>query len=231
MMQVIRGGRVERHEHLVTEHEAIVSGFETRDRAVARGAITGTSSRAAASRSRRSSAPAARSDGTPRTRVDAAGRSADGAHDRPGGPRGPAGADSRPPWITGMATGPDRRLTESGIEVKPVYGPGDAPGPAEPPGASRSRAGRIRTCPRPAVDDAAVRRVRLRGGDERAIQALLGRGQTGLSSRSTCRRSSATTPTTRSPSARSAAPASRSTRSRTWPACSRASRSTRSSRR
>src|SRR6185437_3056543 len=34
-----------------------------------------------------------------------------------------------------MATRPDRRLTESGIEVKPVYGPGDAPGPAEPPGA------------------------------------------------------------------------------------------------
>src|SRR5262249_7396669 len=32
MMQVIRGGRVERHEHLVTEHEAIVTGFEGRDR-------------------------------------------------------------------------------------------------------------------------------------------------------------------------------------------------------
>lgn len=40
MMQVIRGGRVERHEHLVTEHEAIVSGFERRDRAAAREAIT-----------------------------------------------------------------------------------------------------------------------------------------------------------------------------------------------
>ncbi len=34
-----------------------------------------------------------------------------------------------------MATAPDRRLTESGIEVKPVYGPVDATGPAEPPGA------------------------------------------------------------------------------------------------
>src|SRR6188472_3968126 len=34
-----------------------------------------------------------------------------------------------------MATGPDRRLTESGIEVKPVYGPADAAGPAEQPGA------------------------------------------------------------------------------------------------
>src|SRR5262245_23077114 len=39
MMQVIRGGRVERHEHLVTEHAAIVTGFETRDRAAAREAI------------------------------------------------------------------------------------------------------------------------------------------------------------------------------------------------
>jgi DNA-binding GntR family transcriptional regulator len=40
MMQVIRGGRVERHEHLVTEHGAIVVGFETRNRAAARAAIT-----------------------------------------------------------------------------------------------------------------------------------------------------------------------------------------------
>ena len=40
MMQVIRGGRVERHEHLVTEHDAIVSGFERRDRPAARSAIT-----------------------------------------------------------------------------------------------------------------------------------------------------------------------------------------------
>ena len=40
MMQVIRGGRVERHAHLVTEHEAIVSGFEARDRVATRAAIT-----------------------------------------------------------------------------------------------------------------------------------------------------------------------------------------------
>ena len=40
MMQVIRGGRVERHEHLVTEHEAIVSAFESRDRVATRTAIT-----------------------------------------------------------------------------------------------------------------------------------------------------------------------------------------------
>ena len=29
---------------------------------------------------------------------------------------------------------PDRRLTEAGIEVKPVYGPDDASGPSEGPG-------------------------------------------------------------------------------------------------
>ena len=40
MMQVIRGGRVEHHEHLVTEHEAIVEGFEARDRAATRVAIS-----------------------------------------------------------------------------------------------------------------------------------------------------------------------------------------------
>ncbi len=33
-----------------------------------------------------------------------------------------------------MALTPDRRVTESGIEVKPVYGPDDATGPEEPPG-------------------------------------------------------------------------------------------------
>jgi DNA-binding GntR family transcriptional regulator len=40
MMQVIRGGRVERHAHLVTEHNSIVSGFEARDREMTRRAIT-----------------------------------------------------------------------------------------------------------------------------------------------------------------------------------------------
>ncbi|HET8743419.1 MAG TPA: methylmalonyl-CoA mutase family protein [Gaiella sp.] len=33
-----------------------------------------------------------------------------------------------------MSTAPDRRVTDSGIEVEPVYGPADASGPAEPPG-------------------------------------------------------------------------------------------------
>ena len=70
-----------------------------------------------------------------------------------------------------MATGPDRRLTESGIEVKPVYGPGDAPGPAEPPGAFPFTRGpypdMYRGRPWTMRQYAGLR---LRGGDERAIQ-------------------------------------------------------------
>ena len=40
MMQVIRGGRLERGEYLVTEHRAIVEALEARDAAAARVAIT-----------------------------------------------------------------------------------------------------------------------------------------------------------------------------------------------
>ena len=40
MMQVIRGGRVEKDDHLVTEHRAIVEALERRDRDAARQAIT-----------------------------------------------------------------------------------------------------------------------------------------------------------------------------------------------
>jgi DNA-binding GntR family transcriptional regulator len=40
MMQVIRGGRLERGEYLVTEHTAIVDAVEARDRDAARAAIT-----------------------------------------------------------------------------------------------------------------------------------------------------------------------------------------------
>lgn len=39
MMQVIRGGRLEQGEYLVTEHRAIVDGLEARDAAAARAAI------------------------------------------------------------------------------------------------------------------------------------------------------------------------------------------------
>ena len=33
-----------------------------------------------------------------------------------------------------MSATPERRGTDSGIDVKPVYGPDDATGPTEPPG-------------------------------------------------------------------------------------------------
>ena len=39
MMQLIRGGTVERGTYLVTEHRAIVEGLEARDAAAARAAI------------------------------------------------------------------------------------------------------------------------------------------------------------------------------------------------
>ena len=121
-----------------------------------------------------------------------------------------------------MATTPDRRVTESGIEVKPVYGPDDAPGPAEPPGAFPFTRGPVRGhVPRPPVDDAPVRGFRLGRGDEpRASGRCSGAARPASRSRSTCRRSSATTRTTPSPRARSGGPASRSTRSRTCGASS-----------
>jgi DNA-binding GntR family transcriptional regulator len=40
MMQVIRGGHLERGEYLVTEHRAIVDALEARDREAARAAVT-----------------------------------------------------------------------------------------------------------------------------------------------------------------------------------------------
>ena len=39
MMQVIRGGRLEGHAQLVTEHRCIVEAFEAGDAETARGAI------------------------------------------------------------------------------------------------------------------------------------------------------------------------------------------------
>ena len=77
---------------------------------------------------------------------------------------------------------PDRRLTESGIEVKPVYGPGDAPGPAEQPGAFPFTRG-----PYPDMYRGRPWTMRQYAGfgsaeetNER-FRTLLGRGQTGLS--------------------------------------------------
>ena len=83
--------------------------------------------------------------------------------------------------------------------------------------------------PRQALDDAPVRRLRLGGRHQRALQVpARRRGRPGSRSLSTCRRSTATTPTTRWRPARSASAASRSTRSPTWSRCSTASRSARS---
>ena len=82
-----------------------------------------------------------------------------------------------------MATTPDRRVTESGIEVKPVYGPGDASGAAEPPGRvpvhARARtptctaAARGRCASTPGFGSAEETNAR--------FHTLLSRGQTGLS--------------------------------------------------
>ena len=97
-----------------------------------------------------------------------------------------------------MAEGGDRR-TESGIEVKPVYTAADAPRELEPPGEYpvHPRAYR-RHVPRPAVDDAPVRGLRRRPRRRtRASATCSSAARPGSRSPSTCRPSSATTPTTR----------------------------------
>ena len=122
----------------------------------------------------------------------------------------------------------DRRETESGIEIKPLYTTEDAPREPEPPGIAAVHARDLsRHVPRPAVDDPPVRGLRLGRGVERALPLpARTRARPGSRSRSTCRRSSVSTPTIRAPRARSAGPASRSTRSPTWSCCSTGSRST-----
>ena len=81
-----------------------------------------------------------------------------------------------------MATTPDRRLTESGIEVKAVYGPGDATGPEEPPGAFPFTRG-----PYPDMYRGRPWTMRQYAGFGSAdetnarFRTLLSRGQTGLS--------------------------------------------------
>ena len=68
-----------------------------------------------------------------------------------------------------MAATGDRR-TESGIEVKPVYRAADAPRELEPPGEYPFTRGPVPGhVPRAAVDDPAVRGLRLGGGVERAL--------------------------------------------------------------
>src|SRR4029079_19117435 len=77
---------------------------------------------------------------------------------------------------------PDRRLTESGIEVKPVYGPGDASGPARQPGAFPFTRGPYRDMDRgrPWTMRQYARFGSAEETNER-FRTLLGRGQTGLS--------------------------------------------------
>ena len=66
-----------------------------------------------------------------------------------------------------MATTEDRRETESGIELKPVYMRGDVAADPEPPGEFPYTRGPYPDMYRgPTVDDPPVRRLRFRGGDE-----------------------------------------------------------------
>jgi methylmalonyl-CoA mutase N-terminal domain/subunit len=81
-----------------------------------------------------------------------------------------------------MAITPDRRLTDSGIEVKPVYGPGDASGPAEAPGEFPFTRGPYRDMYR--GRPWTVRQYAGFGSAEETnarFRTLLARGQTGLS--------------------------------------------------
>ena len=134
--------------------------------------------------------------------------------------------------------GPDdpRRFTDSGIEVKPLYRADDVADGLEErlgePGEFPFTRGPHREMYRKQLWT-----MRQYAGYASAKESnerykyLLAHGSTGLAWRSTCRPSSASTPTTRAASARSAAPASRSTRSTTCGPRSTASRSTRSRRR
>ncbi len=82
--------------------------------------------------------------------------------------------------------------------------------------------------PQPALDDADVRRVRCRRGHERALPpAPRGRPDRASRSPTTCRRCTATTPTTRRPRASSGRAASASRAWPTWRSCSTGCRSTR----
>ena len=80
-----------------------------------------------------------------------------------------------------MATTGDRRVTESGIEVKPVYRPDDASGPAEPPGVPLHARAPIPTCTAAGPGRCASTPASARQRERTRGCALLGRGQTGLS--------------------------------------------------
>ena len=136
MMQVIRGGRLEGGEYLAPSTRAIVEAFEAGDLDAARDAIRTHIDSRSAHRARRDRARRRRALNSARRR---AGLLA--ALDRD---------TLRAPLhrtIAGVAITPDRRVLESGIEVKPVYGAADAPsGSSSRRARFRSRGGRIRTC-------------------------------------------------------------------------------------
>ena len=126
----------------------------------------------------------------------------------------------------------DRRLTDSGHRGQAgLHGATDVAGlELEPPGRvpvhARPVPGHV---PRPAVDDPAVRRLRLRGGDERALPLPARAGPDRPVGR--LRPADPARLRLRPPARRRrgrALRASRSTRSPTWSCCSTGSRSTRS---
>ena len=120
-----------------------------------------------------------------------------------------------------MASTPDRRPPDSGIEVKPLYRRADAPAAElEIPASSRLREGRIRTCTAAAVDDPAVRGIRVRRGVERALPVSAREGPDGLSVAFDLPTQLGYDSDDPVAQARSAAPAWRSTPSQTWSCCS-----------
>ena len=159
-----------------------------------------TSSRARASRSTRSSAPAACSSSE---------------HDRSTGPPGDRAR------IEGWRAPPTAhaRLRPRGEAALP-RGRRAGRG-APPPGTFPFTRGRIRTCTAAGRGRSASTPASRRRRSRTSATAICSRGaRRGSRSRSTCRRSSASTRTTRWPRARSGARASRSTRSPTWRCCS-----------
>ena len=116
-------------------------------------------------------APAHRERGAERADAPAERETGLRSRARAGAPWSCAGRSrSAPRTIAGMAT-TDRRETDSGIEVKPVYTADDVAGlelelPGRVPVHARALPGHV---PRPAVDDPPVRGLRLGRGDERAL--------------------------------------------------------------
>ena len=113
----------------------------------------------------------------------------------------------RPPTtVRRMATaGDDRRETDSGIEVKPVYTAADVARPRARacPASFPSRAARTRTCTGAGRGRSGSTRASARRRSRtHATATCSSAGRPGSRSRSTCRRSSATTRTTRARAAR-----------------------------